>query len=217
MYKVDLHTHSQQSPDGSLRQADYQSILDRGLLDVIAVTDHNAISFAQKLHAELGDKIIIGEEITAREGEVIGLYLHEVIPAGLSAAETADRIHQQGGIVYIPHPFETVRKGLTLTTLEGISDTVDIVETQNGRAVQNKSTKATDWAKLYQLPGAASSDAHGKYGWGKTYSALEDMPTKENLVEQLMQATYMVGSPGLRGKLYPKFNRIRKKLRLPHA
>lgn len=217
MYKIDLHTHSVQSPDGSLSKADYQSILDRGLLDVIAVTDHNTISFAQKLHTELGDKIIIGEEITAREGEIIGLYLKEVVPAGLSAAETADRIHQQGGIVYVPHPFETIRKGLTLPALEGISDAVDIVETQNGRATQNKSSKAIDWAKLYQLPGAASSDAHGKHGWGKTYSVVDMVPTKENLAEQLMKATYAFGSPGLRGKLYPKFNRVRKKLRLHHA
>jgi predicted metal-dependent phosphoesterase TrpH len=214
MYKVDLHTHSQQSPDGSLRQADYQSILDRGLLDVIAVTDHNSISFAQKLHAELGEKIIIGEEITAREGEIIGLYLQEVVPAGLSAAETADRIHKQGGLVYIPHPFETVRKGLPLPVLEGISESVDIVEVHNGRATQNKSSKATDWAKLYQLPGAASSDAHGKVGWGRTFSSINDVPSKENLAEQLVKATHTVGSPGLRGKLYPKFNRVRKKLRL---
>jgi hypothetical protein len=217
MYKIDLHTHSVQSPDGSLRQTDYQSILDRGLLDVIAVTDHNNIAYAQKLHTELGDKIIVGEEITAREGEIIGLYLKEVIPAGLSAAETTDRIHKQGGIVYVPHPFETVRKGLPLAALEGISDAVDIVETQNGRAIQNKSTKATDWAKLYQLPGAASSDAHGKYGWGRTYSVVDEVPTRENLIEQLIKATYFTGSPGLMGKLYPKFNRIRKMLGLCHV
>lgn len=214
MYKVDLHTHSQQSPDGSLRRADYQSILDRGLLDVIAITDHNSISFAQKLHTELGEKIIVGEEITAREGEIIGLYLKEVVPAGLSAADTADRIHKQGGLVYIPHPFETVRKGLPLAALENISDAVDIIEVHNGRAIQNKSNEAADWAKLYQLPGAASSDAHGKVGWGKTYSSIEEVPTRDTLAEQLMKATYTVGSPGLRGKLYPKFNRVRNKLRL---
>ncbi len=214
MYKLDLHTHSVQSPDGSLRQADYQSILDRGLLNVIAITDHNSIAFALKLHAELGDRIIVGEEISAREGEVIGLFLKEVVPAGLSAAETADRIHRQGGLVYIPHPFETVRKGLSLQALEGISESVEIVETQNGRAIQNKGSKAADWAKLYQLPGAASSDAHGKHGWGKTYSVIDQVPTRENLAEQLMKATYAISSPGIRGLLYPKFNRVRKKLSL---
>ena len=218
MFKLDLHTHSIQSPDGSLRRADYQSILDRGILDIIAITDHNSIEFAKRLHAELGEKIIVGEEITAREGEIIGLYLTEVIPAGLSVAETADRIHEQGGLVYIPHPFETVRKGLPLTALEGISDAVDIVEIHNGRAkFQNKTTLAADWAKRYQFASAASSDAHGKSGWGKTYSQISEVPTKEHLAELLFTATYSVGSPGVRGVLYPKVNRLKKKLRIIRA
>lgn len=218
MLKVDLHTHSLASPDGSLQLADYQSVLDRGLLDYIAVTDHNTIEFALKAKEKLGDKIIIGEEITAREGEIVGLYLTTTIPAGLSAAETADLIHKQGGLVYIPHPFETVRKGLPLEALEGIASVVDIVEVHNGRAIfQDKSTRAIDWAKLYQLPGAASSDAHGRHGWGKTYSEIKGEPTKEMLAEQLYHATYQVASPGVRGVLYPKLNRMKKKLRITHV
>lgn len=218
MLKVDLHTHSNLSPDGSLKIADYQSMLDRGVLDYIAVTDHNTIEFALKAKEKLGEKIIVGEEITAREGEIVGLYLTTAIPAGLSAAETADLIHKQGGVVYIPHPFETVRKGLALEVLEGIASAVDIVEVHNGRAIfQDKSARATDWAKLYQLPGAASSDAHGKYGWGKTYSVIEGAPTKEKLAELLYKATYRVGSPGVRGVLYPKVNRMRKKLGIQHV
>jgi predicted metal-dependent phosphoesterase TrpH len=218
MFKVDLHTHSIKSPDGSLRRADYQSILDRGMLDVIAVTDHNSIEFAQQLHSELGNRIIIGEEITAREGEIIGLFLSSLIPAGLSAAETADHIHEQGGLVYVPHPFETVRTGLSLTDLENIAESVDIIEIHNGRAVfQDKATLAVDWAKRYQLPGAASSDAHGKHGWGKTYSLIAESPTKDNLSELLYSATYQVGSPGIRGMLYPKVNRMRRRLGFKHV
>lgn len=213
MLKIDLHTHSQASPDGGLRRADFQSAFDRGVLDYIAVTDHNTLTFATQLHAEFGDKIIVGEEVTTREGEIIGLYLTEEVPAGLSAAETADRIKAQGGLVYIPHPFESVRKGLPLADLESISQSVDIVEVHNGRAVfQDKATKAVDWAKLYKLPGAASSDAHGKSGWGKTYSVISDAPTRDTLAELLYHAKYEVGSPGVRGVLYPKFNRAKKKL-----
>lgn len=218
MLKVDLHTHSQLSPDGSLRIADYQSMLDRGFLDYIAVTDHNTIAFALKAKEQLGDKIIVGEEITAREGEIVGLYLTATIPAGLSAAATADLIHKQGGLVYIPHPFETVRRGLPLEALEGIASAVDIVEVHNGRSIfQDKSSRATDWAKLYQLPGAASSDAHGRHGWGKTYSVISETPTKDKLSELLYKATYQVGSPGVRGVLYPKVNRMKKKLRIKHV
>ena len=218
MLKIDLHTHSLASPDGGLRRADYQSAIDRGLLDIIAVTDHNDITFAKKLHEEFGDKIIVGEEITAREGEIVGLYLNEAVPAGLSAAETADRIHAQNGLVYIPHPFETVRKGLTLSDLEGIAQSVDIVEFHNGRAIfQDRATKAIDWAKLYTLPGAASSDAHGKSGWGKTYSLIKEVPTRDTLAELLYNAKYTVGSPGVWGILYPKFNRTKKMLGMSHV
>src|SRR3954467_12292615 len=110
MFKVDLHTHSIASPDGSLGLEDYRRALAEKRLDYIAITDHNRIDFAAQIRATLGEQIIIGEEITAVEGEVIGLFLREAVPAGLPLAETIQRITDQGGVVYIPHPFETVRK-----------------------------------------------------------------------------------------------------------
>src|SRR5882757_5862760 len=99
MIKIDLHTHSVASPDGSLTAVHYQRALGR--LDVIAVTDHNRIDFAQKLQTELGERIIVGEEITTLEGEIVGLYLQTLIPAGLSVVETVRQIHAQGALVYI--------------------------------------------------------------------------------------------------------------------
>jgi Predicted metal-dependent phosphoesterases (PHP family) len=74
MYKVDLHTHSIASPDGSLNEDNYRKMLETGRLDCIAVTDHNTIAFAKELHANLGDRIIVGEEITTLDGEIIGLF-----------------------------------------------------------------------------------------------------------------------------------------------
>jgi predicted metal-dependent phosphoesterase TrpH len=121
MPRVDLHTHSLASPDGALRAADYTVMLASGRLNYIAVTDHNRIDFALQLQAQLGPQIIVGEEITTTDGEIIGLYLHEVVPAGLSTLEAVQRIRQQGGLVYVPHPFETVRKGITAATLDTIA------------------------------------------------------------------------------------------------
>lgn len=214
MHRLDLHTHSIASPDGSLTTADYKKMLDNGRLDYIAVTDHNTITFAKKLNEELGAQIVIGEEITTREGEIVGLFLTEKIKPGMSAADTAAAIKQQGGLVYIPHPFEMMRKGLTLATLDAIADQVDIVETHNGRALfQNRSKQAEAWATQHGLPGTASSDAHGWHGWGRTYSVVEQMPTRATLTELLAKATYTVASPGLRGVLYPKLNRIRRRRR----
>ncbi|HSX00151.1 MAG TPA: PHP-associated domain-containing protein [Patescibacteria group bacterium] len=210
MVRVDLHTHSIASPDGSLSEANYRALLMSERLHVIAVTDHNRIDFAQQLQAELGDSIIVGEEITALEGEIIGLYLQEAIPAGLSSIETVRRILAQRGIVYVPHPFETVRKGLPLAVLDEIADHVDVLETYNGRSIQDRSARATAWAAKHDIAGAASSDAHGIRGWGNTYSILAEAPSRDTLVDLLGHATYSTRSTGPIGRLYPKLNRIRK-------
>jgi len=210
--KVDLHTHSVASPDGSLTDADYRLMLKTGKLDCIAVTDHNTITFAKELHDQLGDKIVIGEEIMTKDGEIIGLYLKKAVKPGQTAAETVAAIKKQGGLVYIPHPFETFRHGLQLDTLGAIADGVDIIETGNGRAVfQNKSRLAISWALSHHVPGAASSDAHGWHGWGKSYTLVEKLPSRTTLLNLLERAMFRVRPPGLRGIVYPKLNRLRRK------
>jgi len=214
-YKVDFHTHTEASPDGALQLADYERLLQHGKLHCIAITDHNTTEMAFWLQSKLGsDHIIIGEEITAKEGELIGLYLKKTVPAGLSAAETVERIHAQGGLVYVPHPFETVRKGLSPHVLNEIADQVDIIEVHNGRAVfQNYTKQARSWSERHSVPGAAASDAHGRAGWGKTFTILPAMPTRDTLLKLLGEASYERHAPGVRGVLYPKLNRIRKRSR----
>ncbi len=214
MPRIDLHTHSIVSPDGSLTLVDYRVMLDSGRLDAVAITDHDQISFALEAHSKLGGRIIVGEEITAREGEIIGLFLSTLIPPGLSVAETVEQIHAQNGLVYMPHPFETVRKGLPRAVLDRIKDDIDIIEVFNGRAIfQNKSRQAWLWAAEHGIPGAASSDAHGRVGWGRTFSQLSEQPTAQNLPELLRCAKLGRHYVGSRGILYPKLNRMRKRLK----
>lgn len=211
--KIDFHTHSQVSPDGALSALDYRQALENGALDCIAITDHNDITMAKKMHEAFGDRIIIGEEITTKEGEIIGLFLKEVVQPQMSALETVKAIHKQGGLVYIPHPFETVRSGVTLSTLESIASEVDIIEVHNGRAIfQDKSKEALEWAGDNNVAPAAASDAHGPAGWGKTYTILPEMPTRKTLVKLLKNSVFKRGFPGVRGISYPKYNRLRKKL-----
>jgi predicted metal-dependent phosphoesterase TrpH len=212
MARVDLHTHSLASPDGSLDAAAYGQMLASGKLDIIAVTDHDTISFAQDLAAKLGPQIIVGEEITSNQGEIIGLFLQQPVPPGLSASQTVQHIHEQGGLVYIPHPFETVRKGISREVLDMIADQVDIIETHNGRAVfQNRGQEAVAWAHAHQVAQAASSDAHGWQGWGRTYSDLAEIPTSDTLRGLLAQAQHSKKTVGMRGVLYPKYNRMRRR------
>jgi predicted metal-dependent phosphoesterase TrpH len=212
MYKIDLHTHSIASPDGGLKLKDYRRMLARGKLDVVAITDHNTISFAQVAQAKLGDKtIIVGEEITTQEGEIIGLYLEEAVPAGLTLEEAVTAIRAQNGLVYVPHPFETVRQGVQLPDLDKIASAVDIVEICNGRALfQNKGRAAADWTADHKKTAAASSDAHGIIGWGRTASLVEKLPTRQTLVALLMDARYRMQSVHA-GVLHPKMNRLYRK------
>lgn len=213
MIRIDLHTHSSESPDGGISAAQYKKMLDSGLLDYIAITDHNSIDFARELHAKLGDKIIIGEEIMTQSGEIIGLYLQEAIPPQLSLQETVGQIKAQGGLVYVPHPFEKTRSGVAISDLEKIAEEIDIIESVNGRAfAENHTSEAQRFATEYRLPVCASSDAHGASGWGRTYTGLPEAPDKTSLSSLLLSARIFYKKPTVRSLLYPKYNRIRKVL-----
>ncbi len=214
MVKVDLHTHSVASPDGGLSLLQYKHALETSLLDCIAVTDHNRIDFALDIQQELGEAIIIGEEIMTSGGEIIGLFLTEVIQPGLSPLQTVKLIKDQGGLVYIPHPFETFRKGLHPQTLEELINYIDMLEICNGRAFfQNRSQQAVVWARLNHKPGIASSDAHGFRGLGKTYMNMDSIPNADLILGILKTAALVTERPSWQALLYPKYNRFRKNIR----
>lgn len=209
---IDLHTHSAGSRDGGITLEQYRTLLDDNRLDYIAITDHDGIAQARHIHDKLGERIIIGEEISTTEGDLIGLYLKKPVPAGLSAKKTVRLIKEQDGLVYLPHPFETIRHGLDEATMDTISEDIDIVETCNGRAfAQNRSERALLWAKLHQKPAAASSDAHGIRGIGATYTTIHESPTRTNLPKLLERARLTYQKPPKVSLLYPKYHTIKKK------
>lgn len=213
MYKIDLHTHSTASRDGGISLSQYEALLSKGTLDCVAVTDHNKIENALALQRKLGDIVIVGEEIMSTAGEIIGLYLIERIKPGLSPLETVKTIKDQGGLVYIPHAFETLRKGLGSGVLEELIEFIDIVEVCNGRSIlQNRHSQAVVWAKLNRISGAASSDAHGLQAIGNTYTQLMECPNRGNLAELLSTGVPHIQRPSMRSLLYPKYHRLRKKI-----
>lgn len=208
---VDLHCHTTASPDGGLTETDIRRMLEAGPLDVIAVTDHNVIHEAVRLHKIFGDQIIVGEEIMTTDGEIIGLYLQEVIPAGLTPQKTVEEIKKQNGIVYIPHPFEKARSGISLQSLNSIVDKVDMVEVINGRSFSKKAQKqAAEWVEANGVAAFASSDAHGRIGWGKVYAELNDQPSHANLVGLAKNGRLCGKKNGYVSYLYPKYNKIRR-------
>jgi predicted metal-dependent phosphoesterase TrpH len=214
MIRVDFHTHSVSSPDGSITATEYREALDKGILDCVAITDHNEIEFAVELQREIGtEKIIVGEEITTVSGEIIGLFLKKRIKPHQSVEETIAEIKKQGGVVYIPHPFETVRKGVSMKLLNRISHTIDVIETANGRALfQNKGPKAYRWARQNKILMAASSDAHHAPALGKTFTLLSEIPTAKTLGALLSTARKQYKRPSAHDVLAPKRSNLMKKI-----
>jgi predicted metal-dependent phosphoesterase TrpH len=211
-YKIDLHSHSIISYDGGITEKEYIHLLDNKVIDVIAITDHNETKFAKELAKKLGDKIIIGEEITSIDGEIIGLFLQETIPQGLSAKQTATQIHEQGGLVYIPHPFEIFRHGLQTDVLEKIQSEIDIIEVFNARAKwRGKSSAALKFAHKYNILGAASSDAHGEKGIGTSFSIISETPSAKTLPGLLRKGKLFKQFAPILTYLYPSLNKIKHK------
>ncbi len=212
-YKIDLHTHSIISHDGGIRKIQYRHLLEKKVLDCIAITDHNETSFAKTMHEELGERIIVGEEIESSDGEIIGLFLSKTVPAGLSAEETVNQIKNDGGLVYIPHPFEKARHSLQEDVLKTIIKDVDIIEAFNGRGVfRGKSRLARHIAISENIAMAASSDAHCKIGIGKTFSITKQLPTKDSLKKLLREGKLQKKYAPFVSLFCPAFNKMKNRL-----
>lgn len=212
-YKLDLHSHSIISHDGGITPWDYEELLKNRVIDYIAITDHNETKLAKQLHEKLGEKIIIGEEITTKEGELIGLFLEKTIPQGLSITDAINQIRDQAGIVYLPHPFETLRKGIQPEVAEKIKQDIDIIEIFNARGlIRGKPQQALEFAQNNNLSMAASSDAHTKWGIGTAYSVINEVPERKTLVKLLKNTSYQKNYAPLFSFIFPTINKLKKKI-----
>lgn len=164
--RIDLHCHTEASHDcrTSLTQIPGRCLERK--LDVLAVTDHNQIWGAVKLQELVADRpdltVIVGEEVSTREGELIGLFLHEKIPAGLTPEQTVAEIREQGGLVLLPHGFDPLKTHrLRPAALERIADQIDIVEVFNARISRPTWNRAASaWTTQHNRAVSAGSDAH---------------------------------------------------------
>jgi predicted metal-dependent phosphoesterase TrpH len=189
---VDLHNHTYHSYDAHNRLADYERAHALGRVDVVAITDHNTIAGALELRAAASFPVIVGQEIDTADGELIGLFLEELVPAGLPAVETARRIRAQGGLVYLQHPFYRIVRGRMRAgareELRGLR-LIDIVEAANGgplAAADN--ARALAWARACGLPHAASSDAREPAAIGTCVSAVPAAAVTAASLPELLRA-----------------------------
>lgn len=134
---------------------------------------------------------MIGEEIRTASGEIIGLFLTERIPAGLSAEETVERIHDQGGITYVPHPFDPMRRPLAEAKLRELcaAGSIDALEVFNAKtSLSSLNDRAFDLAGEFNIPGGAGSDAHGPEAIGAAYMEMPDFDGPEDFLSKLKTA-----------------------------
>ena len=168
---ADLHLHTSWSHDCQIPVEDLLDHAEAQGLGAIAVTDHNVFGGALEAveQARRRDLIVIpGEEVkTADQGEVIGLFLSEEIPRGLSFGETVEAIRGQGGIVYLPHPFDRMHAIPEPATLHRHLAQVDVLEVYNARLLfEAYNDEALRFARKYGLTMGAGSDAHVLQGVG---------------------------------------------------
>jgi predicted metal-dependent phosphoesterase TrpH/glycosyltransferase involved in cell wall biosynthesis len=168
---ADLHMHTTWSHDCSIEVDDLLDHAEADGLGAIAVTDHNVFGGAlEAVEKARGGRLIVipGEEVkTAEEGEVIGLFLQEEIPRGLSFAETVAAIRTQGGLVYVPHPFDRLHAIPDPATLHRQLAEIDVFEVYNARLLfEAYNDEALRFARKYNLTAGAGSDAHVLQGVG---------------------------------------------------
>jgi predicted metal-dependent phosphoesterase TrpH len=214
LLRVDMHVHTRASYDSLNDPEGIVPAMDAAGIDRVVLTDHDELDLALRLQARWPERIIAGEEVRTAEGpDLIGIFLSERIPRGTPLRETCERIRAQGGVVYVPHPFDTRRRGGGEHHLAAIADLVDAVEAHNARTWGEGVNEAGQaWAVARGLPLGAGSDAHTLGEIGTAYVEVPPFePTRESFLAALRAGR--VAARGTSPRVvaaYSSFARVRK-------
>jgi predicted metal-dependent phosphoesterase TrpH/glycosyltransferase involved in cell wall biosynthesis len=188
---VDLHMHTDHSPDCATPVDTLLDTAKRVGLGAIAITDHNEISGALEARERAdGIKVIVAEEVkTADQGEVIGLFIEEKIPRGLTLQETIAEIRRQGGLVYVPHPFDRMHAVPDYEHLLDVVEDIDAIEVFNPRvAFSAFNEEAARFAAKYRIVAGAGSDSHVAQGLGSVMIRMREFDGPEEFIASLRDA-----------------------------
>jgi glycosyltransferase involved in cell wall biosynthesis len=191
MIHVDLHMHTNHSHDCATPVDGLLEGAKAAGLGAIAITDHNEVSGALEARERAnGIKVIVAEEVkTADQGEVIGLFIEEKIPRGLTLQETIAEIRRQGGLVYVPHPFDRMHSVPDYEHLLDVIEDVDAIEVFNPRvAFSAFNEEAGRFAAKYRIVAGAGSDSHVVQGLGSVKIVMRDFDGPEEFLESLRDA-----------------------------
>ena len=183
--KADLHVHTIYSSDSLITPKDLVFYAKKRGLNAVAVTDHNWLEGAYKIAKETDFLIIPGMEVSSKDGHIVALNVQELIPRGLSADETVDRIHKAGGVAIACHPY-VIFKGCLRDKVSAKFDAIEII---NARAFPFKRSvkKAEEGAECFGLSRVAGTDAHYGPQIGCAYTAIEAQPNVEDIAKAIVE------------------------------
>jgi len=210
---IDMHMHTEHSRDSRTTLATFAQAAIAAGLDIVCVTDHDTIDGALRLREmSTSLRVIVGEEINSRDGEIIGLFLERAVPPGLSAEETIARIHEQSGLVYVPHPFSRNRlRHLRRNALERVVPLIDAIEVFNAReAFGADNRRSLAFAAAHSLPGGAGSDAHRPNEIGRAYVEVPPFTTQAEFLGALRAGTPTGTLSGVRAHLRTRYDVVRR-------
>ncbi len=191
MIKVDLHIHTQYSMDCGISLKDLISRCLELKIDCVAIADHGTIDGAVALKSMAPFKVIVAEEILTPQGEIMGMFLKETIPSGLSVAETVAEIKAQGGLVCIPHPFDPFRgSALDRKIVERLAaeGQIDLLEVINSRSLLQRPLKQSrTFARKYGIIQSAGSDAHSIPEIGNAYVEMAEFDGRDSFLGALAE------------------------------
>jgi hypothetical protein len=211
-----MHTHCEASRDSRTPVAVQARRIRETGLDVVCATDHDTIDGALRLR-ELADgyRIVVGEEISSSDGDLIGLFLEQAVPAGLTGEETIARIRAQGGLAGVPHPFSHNRRHrIRRAALERLWRQVDFIETFNAReAFASDNRRAQAFAAEHGIPATVGSDAHTPWELGRVHLEMDDFADPAGFLAALRGGTASGSLAGLAVHVRTRYDRISKWLR----
>jgi len=215
LLKADLHIHTRYSMDC---QTPLDKIIERCQelgINCIATADHGTAEGGLEIQKIAPFKVIVAEEILTTEGEIMGMFLKETIPSGITPREAIKRIREQDGLVNIPHPFEKMRgSALQDKTIDEIAREIDLMEVFNSRSPFPKNTnKARAFAEKHGIPGSAGSDAHSIHEIGNAFIEMPDFNDKDEFLKALAQGKIHGKRSGIFVHFYSTWASVKAKLR----
>ena len=190
LLRVELHLHTHASEDSLITPQKLLKHCARAGIDRVAVTDHNSIDGALAAHALAPERVIVGEEIETTQGELLGYFMTELVPAGLEPMEVIDCLRAQGAVISVSHPFDRARSAnWTDEQLLAITPYIDAIEVFNARCFTNKPNRlAAAFAREQSLLGSVGSDAHSLMEIGRASLSMPPFTDSAGFLRSLRTA-----------------------------